>query len=93
VPLAGYEWNEAKNRRNRHTHGVDFSAVEQFEWDTAVVEIDDRENFGELRERATGFIGDVLHVLVFTRRGETIRLISLRKANNREKKDYVQSTR
>jgi uncharacterized protein len=91
--MAGYAWDEDKNRRNRHAHGVDFTAAERFEWDTAVVRIDDRADYGELREVATGFIGDVLHVLVFTSRGDAIRIISPRKASNREKKDYVQKTR
>jgi uncharacterized protein (DUF4415 family) len=45
-------------------HGVDFAAAERFEWESAAVEIDIRADYGELREIATGFIGDVLYVLV-----------------------------
>jgi uncharacterized DUF497 family protein len=91
--VAGYEWDEDKNRRNRHAHGVDFSAAERFEWGSAAIVVGDREDYGELREIAVGFIGDVLDTLVFTRRGDTIRIISLRKSNNKEKRDYVQGTR
>jgi uncharacterized DUF497 family protein len=81
-----------KRRKNLALHGVDFTAVERFAWDFAVVSIDDREDYGELRQRAVGFIGPVPHVLVFTERqdrgGSLIWVISLRKANRRERRDY-----
>jgi uncharacterized protein len=51
--------------------------------------VDDRGDYRELRERALGFIGVRLHMLVFTRRGDNIRIISLRKAEKKEVKDYV----
>jgi uncharacterized DUF497 family protein len=55
-----------------------------------VVEVDDREDYGELREKATSFIGSVLHVMIFTELDSgTIRIISLRKATKREKYIYV----
>lgn len=91
--MAGYAWDAEKNRRNRQAHGIGFAAAERFEWGSAAVEIDDGESYGELREIATGFIGDVLHVLVFTRRGESIRIISLRKATRKERKKYGQEAR
>ena len=73
-------------------HRVDFSAVYQFNWDWALTDIDDREDYGELREQATGFIGAVPHVLIFTRRmdkdGDVIWVISLRKANRKERRDH-----
>jgi uncharacterized DUF497 family protein len=89
------DWDDAKNRRNRRDHGVDLSAAVRFEWDTATLRIDDRHDYGELREIAKGFIGDVLHVLVFTRRVEAIRAISLRKATKKKKErnQYVEETR
>ena len=59
-----YNWDEAKRRQNVNKHGVDFAAVYQFNWDWALTEIDDREDYGELREQATGFIGVRLYVLV-----------------------------
>lgn len=51
--------------------------------------IDDREHYGELREMALGFIGVRLHAMAFTRRGDTVRIISLRKANRVEVRRYV----
>lgn len=49
---------------------------------------DDREDYGELRMKALGFIGVRLHVLIFTERGDKIRVISLRKATKREVEAY-----
>lgn len=45
-------------------------------------------DFGENRYIAMGRIDDHIHVLVFTVRDEAVRIISLRKANKREVKNY-----
>ena len=91
-----YSWDPNKNRSNIREHGADFESAERFEWETAVIEVDDREDYGELREFALGFIGVVLHALVFIRgedSGDEVRLISLRKATNKEKRYYANSAR
>ena len=85
-----YEWDENKNNRNEADHHIGFEALERFEWATAVVNIDDREVYGELRETALGFIGERLHFLVYvTMDDDSIRAISLRRASNNEKRRYV----
>ena len=83
-----YTWNPAKNKGNIRDHGVDFAQSERFEWETAVIDIDDREDYGELREVATGFLGDILHVLVYTVRGDATHIIRLRRASKRERKNF-----
>ena len=80
------KWAEAKRASNRAKHQVDFTAIERFEWDAAIIEFDDRH--AEPRWTARGFIGDVLYSVVFTERGDNIR-ISLRRATGREARDYV----
>lgn len=91
-----YGWDETKRRVNLRTHGVNFAAVRKFNWRLATVAIDDREDYGELREVAKGFIGADLYVLVFTARedadGELIWVISLRKATKKEWRDYERET-
>ncbi len=87
-----YEWDENKRAANLARHNVDFVAVVDFEWDTAFEAIDDRFNYAEERWIALGFIGKRLHVMVYTCRAETIRIISLRRANKREKKYYETQT-
>ena len=82
------DWNEFKNAQNLRKHKVAFEAAERFDWKSAEIEIDDREDYGELREKAFGFIGVVLHVLVYTERDDVTWVISLRKANNKERDKY-----
>jgi uncharacterized DUF497 family protein len=67
---------------------MDFSAIGGFDWATSKTRLDNRHE--EPRFIARGRIGTRLHVVVFTRRGEDIRIISLRKANPREVRDYEQ---
>lgn len=86
-----YEWDEAKREKNLAVHGIDFSAIESFEWEDAIVEVDTRRNYGETRYAALGVIKRRLHALVFTLRGENYRIISLRKANGREIKKWLKN--
>jgi uncharacterized DUF497 family protein len=88
-----YDWDDAKRAANIRAHKVDFTALNAFDWDTAYVEIDDREDYGELREVAIGFIGARLHVLIFTRRAKRIRVISLWKAQKSDMRRYAESLR
>lgn len=86
-----YEWDERKREETLKKRGVDFEDVKGFEWATARIIMDDRFDYGEDRHVATGFIGGCLHVMAFTLRGEVIRLISLRKANARERRNYEEA--
>ena len=83
-----YEWDDNKAARNLRCHGVSFASVEHFAWDEATILDDGRKDYGEHRLVAYAPIGHRLHCLVFTMRGERIRVISLRKANSREVKCY-----
>jgi uncharacterized protein len=86
-----YEWDESKRAANFRDHGIDFNAARYFDWETAVITIDDRDDYGELREMAFGFIGVRLYAMVFTRRAHNVRIISLRKADRREVRRYVET--
>jgi uncharacterized DUF497 family protein len=82
-----------KNARNLTERGIDLiEGAKAFDFGTAVCAIDDRKDYGEVREVAAGFIGPRLHILVFTMRRETCHVISLRKANKREIGRYVEKT-
>lgn len=85
------DWDERKRRGNLAKHGVDFAATETFAWSEAVVIEDTRHNYGEARFQAFGPIDGRLHSLIYTRRGDTVRVISLRKANARERKRYEEA--
>ena len=81
-------WDEAKRAANLEKHGVDFAAIEAFDWATALVLEDTRKDYGETRLLAMGLIEGRLHALVFARRADGVRVISLRKANSRERRRY-----
>ncbi len=82
-------WDERKRRLNREKHGVDFAEIDGFGWDTAHVIPDERRQYGEARWIALGLIGSRVHVAVYTRRGDALRLIGLRKANQREARTWM----
>jgi uncharacterized DUF497 family protein len=86
-----WDWDSEKRKSNTTKHGVEFSAVADFDWESALTASDDRRDYGESRFFSIGFIGERLHVLVWAERGERVRIISLRKANAREVKHYVKS--
>jgi uncharacterized DUF497 family protein len=86
----GISFDPDKNERNERERGLPFTLVEQMDWTDAFLEEDDRRDYGERRYRVLGFIGDRLHALVFTPRKGKLHVISLRKANQREVKQYAQ---
>lgn len=83
-------WDEGKRADNLAKHGLDFADVAKFDFSTALLGVDDREDYGECREIAIGWCGLRLCFLVFVRRGEEeIRVISFRKATKREVRRYA----
>lgn len=82
------EYDPNKNQVNIENRGIDFGIAVDFDWHTALVIQDERHDYCEERYIAMGRINNRLHVLVFTVRGEVIRVISLRKANKKEVKHY-----
>jgi uncharacterized DUF497 family protein len=86
MALIGYD--PAKSARNLAERGLPFSLVERFDWETALIAVDDRREYGEVRYQALGLIDGRLHALVFTTRGSTVHVISLRKANRREQQGH-----
>lgn len=81
-------WDEAKAEANRLKHRVSFASVKDFDFERAVVTEDVRADYGEERLFALGRIGRTVHALVFTRRQEKRRIISLRKASAQERAVY-----
>lgn len=83
-----YEWDEDKRISNLKKHTLDFQDVIHFVWDSALISEDQSESYGEIRYRALGLLQQQLVMLVFTLRGESVRVISLRKATRQEKQYY-----
>ena len=83
-----YEWDENKNRVNRKKHGLSFDDAEiVFSGPVLTVE-DTRRDYGEQRFSTLGTLAGRVVYIVHTQRGTTTRIISMRKANAREKKIY-----
>ena len=87
-----YDWDETKRLKNLAKHRVDFAEAAAFDWATSISAADDRSDYGETREWALGLIGERLHYLAFTRRDQMVRVISLRKANQREFDQWIRQT-
>jgi len=83
-------FDPAKNKLNISKHGVSLADATKLFWDEAQIKVDDSQFFGEVREIAFAPIGDRLYCVVFTDRGRTRRIISLRKATKQEVKYYVE---
>ena len=62
-------------------------AEEVFAGATLTVE-DDRQDYGEVRYITIGFLDEAMVVLVWTRRDDAHRIISMRRANERERRLY-----
>lgn len=86
-----FEWDDRKAEANLAKHGIDFASIERFEILTAVIEIDDRRDYGETRFAAIGLLGEDIVVVIYTEREEDIvRVISMRPANRKELQIYVE---
>lgn len=84
-------YDTAKNESNTEKHGVSLAAAAEFEWDEALTWNDERQNYGESRMCAIGYIGNRLFYVVYVDRADVRRIISLRKANSREVKRYAEA--
>jgi uncharacterized protein len=79
-----YVFDPAKDAVNRTKHGVSLALAEVLFAGPHVSITDDRFDYGELREIAFGHINGRLFVCVYVDRNAERRVISLRKANQRE---------
>lgn len=87
------EYDLAKDARNFAERGISFEAARDFDFATAIFEQDTRKEYGEVRINAFGYIENRLHMLCFKPLGRLhIRVISLRKCNERERKRYEKNT-
>lgn len=84
-----FEWDEEKNAGNIRKHNIDFADVPSVFNGPMLVELDEREDYGEERWIGIGFLRNIVAVVVFAEpRQDTIRIISARKANKYERKKY-----
>ena len=85
------EFDPAKDSANQIRHGVSLALAVELDWEAALVWFDDRFEYDELRMIALVPKTEILYYVAFVDRGEVRRIISLRRANRREVKYYVQN--
>jgi uncharacterized DUF497 family protein len=84
-----YEWDEAKATENVAKHGTPFEYAARVFLDPHRLDMEDtRRDYGEERRITLGKIEARLFAVAYTPRGRIIRLISARKANEREQRKY-----
>ena len=92
-----FEWNEAKNRRNRIKHKISFETAKMVFEDPYALSLQDRFVDDEERWQTLGNVGGNIVVLVAhtyseAHGEEVIRIISARKATAAERKAYEEAS-
>ena len=83
-----FEWDEDKRQRGIAKHQVDLVyAAGVFEVPVLIAP-DERGVYGEDRFTAIGLVRGEVFVVVFTQRGDKVRLISARKGGRRDRSKY-----
>ena len=85
------DFDPVKDEINRGKHGLSLALAKELDWDSALVWVDERRDYGEVRMIALAPATGILYYVAFVDRGRVRRVISLRRANRREVKHYVQS--
>ena len=81
-------YDPAKRAKTLDERGLDFEDAPLIFADTVYEAPDDRFDYGELRVITVGYMRGRLAVMVWTPRGDARHIISMRKANDREKARY-----
>ena len=77
-----------KSRANYFKHGIVLEFAQYLEWANKMVWLDDRHNYNEVRMSGLVPLEGKIYAVAYVLRAESTRMISLRKANNREMKRY-----
>lgn len=84
-----FEWDDSKSEACFVNRGFDFEFAAQVLFDpNRLIYLDNRRSYGEDRYQVTGSIEGRIYVVVFTPRRNRHRIISARKANQRETQHY-----
>jgi uncharacterized DUF497 family protein len=84
-----FEWDAAKAASNEMKHGVRFERAIAVFLDPDRMDIDvSRSDDAEFRRKVVGLIENRLFAVIYTKRGESCRIISARRANRKEERNY-----
>ena len=85
------DFDPAKDKLNHAEHGLYLSFARKLAWNEALVWVDERYEYDELRMIGLVPEGNRLYYVAFVDRGNLRRVISLRHAERREVKHYVEN--
>lgn len=85
------EFDPTKDATNLAKHGVSLALASKLDWDAALVWVDERFAYDEVRMIALAPETDTLYYVAFVDRAGVRRIISLRRAERREVKYYVEN--
>lgn len=84
-----FEWDSGKAAQNIAKHGVTFVYATRVFLDSNRIDVEDRRrDYGEERRVVLGKIGERIFLVVYAPQKDMFRLISARKANPREQRQY-----
>ena len=88
--IMDFVWDEHKNHINIRKHGIDFADVYRVFDGPMIVQLDDRD-YDEVRWKGTGYLTNFVAIVIYVElEGDTIRLISARKALTHERRRFEQ---
>lgn len=82
------EWDESKRRWTLENRALDFADIVFIDLSSVVTQRDHRQDYGEARFVSFAYLRGDLISFCWTARGNCVRVISMRKANDRERKKY-----
>lgn len=82
-----FEWDDVKAASNLEKHGVSFEEAAQI-WDDPNLMVLNAKRIGEKRKLAIGRSYSVVFSVIHTERGDTVRIISARRATQKERATY-----
>jgi uncharacterized protein len=86
-----FTWDEPKRQANLAKHGLDFADAEKVFAGPMVLFEDNRADYGEQRMTGVGLLDFLVVLIVHVENNETIRIISMRKANGNETDLYYKN--
>jgi uncharacterized DUF497 family protein len=88
ITIMEIEFDPEKDKANIIKHGLSLGRIVDCDWSDPVIINDMRFDYGEMRYSAFVPLSERLYNVVFTMRNSTMRIISFRKANHKERERH-----
>ena len=82
------EYDPNKRRETLETRGIDFESIVEVFDEFHLVRPDERKDYGEVRNITLGALRGRAVICVWTQRGDAVRVISMRMADDDEREIY-----